>query len=325
MGIWCVLAVVLPVPHAWAEEISVMAGATRTDDNLGSSYSWQFDYRQRLFSNLGASLGYVNEGHLTDHHRDGIAPQFWAVTPRWRERLEFALGAGPYIYFDTQPTDSPPWFRNRHGVGEIYTGSLTLLAGTHWYARANFSIIHAPGDIDTRTLVIGGGYRLDDLFSRAGAAFTESATAAGLPLNEVNAFAGQTVVNGNSSGKSSTFGAEYRRDVAGPFEVSLAWLNEAVGLGARHNGLLIEAWLVTPAFDPRFSIGVGAGPDISLQSYLTEDGREAGTVTGMVSISVAWRFSRDLGVRLAWHRSVTADDQDRDVVTAGIGWSWGGP
>jgi hypothetical protein len=37
-------------------------------------------------------------------------------------------------------------------------------------------------------------------------------------------------------------------------------------------------------------------------------------------MTVSWRMSRSLALRINWHRGFTGDDQDRDVVTAGLGW-----
>lgn len=97
--------------------MTVLYGLTQADDRSNHSYSWQFDYRQTLLRNAALSVGYVNEGHLIDHHRDGIEVQLWAVTPRWRDRVSAAIGIGPYVYFDTQPADADPWFRDHHGLG----------------------------------------------------------------------------------------------------------------------------------------------------------------------------------------------------------------
>jgi hypothetical protein len=39
-------------------------------------------------------------------------------------------------------------------------------------------------------------------------------------------------------------------------------------------------------------------------------------------MTASWRLSRSLPLRLAWHRGITGDDQDRDIVTAGVAWRY---
>jgi hypothetical protein len=311
-------------PYAHAEEATLLYGLTQADDHATQSYSWQFDYRQSLFRYTALSVGYVNEGHLVDHHRDGLEVQLWAVTPAWRERLSAAVGAGPYVYCDTQPTDVDPWFRDYHRVGEIYTGSLTYTLGKHWFARINVSQIHAPGDIDTRTFVVGGGYSFDAVLDRMSVALHQDVSQwSGRYANEINGFAGQTIVNANSSAKSTSFGLEYRRDLSTHWQTSATLLNEADGLDGRHNGLDAEIWLHQHAFTPRLDLGIGIGPYFALQSFRTEaDGHEAGRVCGLVSMTVAWRLTERWLTRFVWSRSFTNDDQDRDVVTLGLGLLW---
>jgi hypothetical protein len=306
-----------------AEEIAGGYGAVQSGSD--KSYSWQFDYRQSLFPYTAVSVGYVNEGHLPDHHRDGTTVQFWLRAPRWLDRLQFAVGAGPYFYFDTQQNDIPPYYRDLHGLAGIYSASLTLDIDRHWFVRLDYSEIRAPGNIDTQTLIFGAGYRLDSLFDQVGSAMAAAAADEWRrPPNEIGAFVGQTVVNANSSVKSTNFGLEYRRNLATHVQLSGTWISEALGAGGRKNGLLTQAWLVTQAFDPRFEIGVGGGALAALQEYTAQQtGQEAARVSGVVSMTIAWRLTPAFNLRAGWSRSFTNDDEDRDIVTAGVGYRWG--
>jgi hypothetical protein len=42
-----------------------------------STRSYPFDFRYNFVRYLAAPDSYLNEGHLTEHHRDGFATQLW--------------------------------------------------------------------------------------------------------------------------------------------------------------------------------------------------------------------------------------------------------
>jgi len=315
---WCALALLgcLRAPHA--EEIAIFAGATDTDDHTSVSYSWQLEYRQALGGYLDFSLAYLNEGHVPGHHRDGASAQIWAVTPRWGGHLDFALGAGPYFYFDTQAADAAPGFRDYHGVGAIVTGSLSYYFDSRWFVRLNLSEVHTPGDEDTRTLVLGVGTSLDPLLQRFGE------VGLGAPEgSELGVFAGQTIDNSATSPRSRTFGVEYRYGLTRNLDLSASWLNESDGSAGSHNGLAGQVWLIDPMFARRVTLGLGAGPYVALERREMSDGQSAARVEGMVSLSASWRFAQHLVARVTWDRGFTNQSEDRDVLTAGVSWRFG--
>lgn len=89
----CLLAQACRCGPATAEELSLLTGVTDTDDHTSGTYAWGLEYRQGLLAHLDASFGYLNEGHLPNHHRDGGMLQLWATIGAWRDRLTFAVGA----------------------------------------------------------------------------------------------------------------------------------------------------------------------------------------------------------------------------------------
>jgi hypothetical protein len=311
------LAAFLIAP-AHAEDLAIFYGATDTDDHTTASYSWQLEYRQELRRYFDLSLAYLNEGHVPGHHRDGATAQLWAVTPRFGEHLDFALGVGPYFYFDTQSADSVPGYRDYHGVGGIVTASLSYYFDSGWFMRLNLSEVHTPGDEDTRTLVLGVGHSLDPLFERFGEFGVQ--TPAG---SELGVFAGQTIDNSATSPRSRAFGVEYRYGLTRNIDLSAAWLNEADGAGGSHNGITTQAWIVDPMFGRRATLGLGAGPYFALERRDGSDGEPAARVEGLVSLSASWRFTQRLVARITWDRGFTNQSQDRDVLTAGISWHFG--
>jgi hypothetical protein len=296
-----------------AEEISLLAGVTAAQGT--ETYSWGLEYRQRLLSHLDASLGYLNEGHLPQHHRDGGVLQLWAGSGFWHERLTLSAGAGPYLYFDTEYYSNYEGYRNEHGVGLILSARLSYSFTRSWFALldVNQVVLADPG---TRTVMLGAGYRLDRLFE--GLDYSQPAVAD--VANEVSLFGGQTTLNNLSSNKSTDFGIEYRHRVRGHVELSVALIDEGSGAYGHHAGTIGEAWLVKDFLARQLTVGLGIGPYVAFSEYQTSDGRSGASVVGMASMTLSWRFTRRLAARFSWHRGFTGDDQDRDIVTTGLGW-----
>jgi hypothetical protein len=320
LGCACALA----TAPAGAEEFTVLAGNTYTDDSpSASSYAWGLEYRQHLLAHLDATLSYLNEGHIPDHHRDGGALQLWGTTSFWHGRLELALGAGPYVYCDTQFEPAPDGYRDYHSVGALITGSLSYGLWGNWFARLEVSQVVAPGNVSTRTVMLGVGYRLQSVIEQLNRSW-EDGQPATTPdaANEFGVFYGQTIVNGAHADASSAFGVEYRRRILQHLELSASLIDDGDGLDGHHLGATGEAWLVQNFMSGRLTMGVGAGAYYSFESYQTIYHTAAASTVGLASMTVAWRFARALDLRLIWHRGFTEDDQDRDIVTAGLGWKF---
>jgi hypothetical protein len=315
------LAAFLSVTRSAAEELSALGGATDTDDHTAASYAWALEYRERLGDTLDASVGYLNEGHLPGHHRDGVMLELWGRTPAWwHQRVSLAFGAGPYAFFDTL-TDpgSAAGYRDVHGVGAVASVALRYALSDRWFALLELNQVVGWGDASTRSVLLGAGWRLDRVLeglSRGASGGAPDPAA----LNEIGLCFGETVINGLNSDASNAFGAEYRRRMARYLELSVSVLSDSDGVDGRHQAATGEAWLVQEFFASRLVVGAGLGAYAALQSYRTVDGRGAASVEGLGSLTVAWRFARRFDARLVWHRGFTGDDQDRDVVTAGVGW-----
>jgi len=302
---------------ASAEEISLLGGLTDTDDHTHATYAWGLEYRQRLLENLEASFGYLNEGHLPSDHRDGGMLQFWVTTGTWHDRFSLAFGAGPYVYFDTQFHYNYQGYLNRHGVGAIVSGRASYALSPQWFAFVDFNQILAA-DPGTRTVLMGVGYRLERLPTLDGPHADEAGGTAAL-RNEVGFFIGQTVLNDLSYHKSTDFGFEYRYRCLPHLEFSTGLLEEGTGAVESHASLTGEIWATQEFLDQRLAVGLGTGPDVALNAYHTADGRTGASIVGLVSMTASWRFTRSLALRLNWNRGITSDDQDRDIITLGLG------
>jgi hypothetical protein len=306
---------------ALAEELSLLGGWTDTDDHTSASYSWGLEYRERLPAHLDVSFGYLNEGHLPANHRDGARLQLWADTGLWRDRLGFSVGAGPYLYFDTLERKDVVGYANQHGVAAVLTVRASYALTSRWFTLLEVNQVIATNPA-TRTVMLGAGVHLDSLIG--GLDRTQSGDPAAPAVadgpNELNLFGGQTTLNNIGADKSTDFGIEYRYGPLRHIEFSASVIEEGDGATNRHAGITAEGWLVQEFFARQLQVGLGAGPYTALSGYHTFDGRSGASVVGLASMTLSWRFARALAVRLNWHRGFTTDDQDRDIVTVGLGW-----
>jgi hypothetical protein len=301
-----------------AEEISLLGGLTDTDDHTSASYAWGLEYRQFLTAHLDATFGYLNEGHLPNHQRDGMLLQLWADTGQWQHRIAFSFGAGPYVYFDTQDDVNYQGYRNQHGVGMILSGRASYALTPQWFALLQLDQVVAIST-GTRTVMLGAGYRLDSVIEALGRTQRDGPPAAVSDVpNEIDLFGGQTVLNDLRSDKSTDFGVEYRRRLYRHVEFSATLLDEGDGAVERHAAVTGEAWLVQDFLERQLVTGLGVGPYLALSSYRTSDGRTGASAVGLASMTLSWRFTRLLALRVNWHRAFTGDDQDRDIITLGL-------
>ena len=118
-------------PHA---EVSLLSGLTEMRGAGQDSFGWSLDYRRPLGGAVGIGLTYLNEGHHTDHHRDGYAAQVLLRAPL-DGRVSLWLGAGPYAYFDTS-TGGLPWHGNDHGLGILYSAGASVALSGRWSFQA---------------------------------------------------------------------------------------------------------------------------------------------------------------------------------------------
>lgn len=324
------IALLLASSLSHAAEISFLEGLVVGGvSDTRSTYPWELQYLQRPFSQVGLSFSYLNEGRFSTpdepppvhHARDGAALQVWALTPRQLEPLEFALGVGPYVYFDTR-SEPHQYDEDYHGVAGIATGSVRYSWRSGWFARIDLSEIHAPGEVDTRLIELGVGYRAGSRFDGVDASLWGRDSQPPASVNQIALLAGRTAVCNWNSEQSSAYAVEYRRAMTRHFEVSAMALDEGDGSTGRHWGLVGSGWLLDDFWDRRLSVGVGAGAYAALQTHRTEDGRPTSTLNGMVAMTVSWRLRRSLAVRVDWFRGFTSNNDDRDVVLGGLVWMW---
>lgn len=311
----------LPFP-SHANELSMLAGATEGIDTGNSSYAWQAAFRYNFLRNFAASLSWINEGHLEDHRRDGVAAQGWGRLPLLKNRLTIGVGAGVYQYFDTKLSPAGG-HENLHGWAPVYSVGATYYTESPWFAQVLVNHIDSGSDFDSNTYLVGVGYRL----------WKESASPPGPgPVDrpamttgyEVMPFLGKVIVNrpGNDAGIGS--GIEFRMGIDEHLDWTATLLNEDVSGTFHRIGLGTQVWLVDEFLARRVTLGFGAG----LYSFVDREpppdsgGSKRLDIAGLLTVTASYRISGKWFTRFNWNRVMSNDSRDTDMFLLGLGYRW---
>jgi hypothetical protein len=306
--------------ECYAQELSVLAGAVQGRENRQTSYEWALEYRHALPGPFAISAAWINQGHLENHHRDGIAAQGWLGTTAFDPRLTFSAGVGPYYYFDTTALGPDDPGRSAHGWGVLYSAAARWQFDRHWLVDLRVNRTEAHKSIDTTELLLGIGYRFDD---RATDSTSEPhLSPVAQSVSELTFYAGRSVVNDFSSEGALAASIEYRRAINEIAEWSIAWLHEGQPRLARRNGVAAQIWVQRLLAEGRFTIGAGIGPFVAIDFYssemLPEGARER--LAAVISLTASYRFDPHGSVRATWHRVASEDPFDSDVFLLGLGY-----
>lgn len=306
---------------AVAQEFTLFGGKTTVSDLSESTYAWKLDYRQGLGEHFEASFSWLNEGHVTDHHRDGHTLQLWARENLFDRRLSLAFGAGPYRYYDTQPSTSALGSADVHGWAALLSFDAAAYLGKRWIARAevNRSLTDSKS-IDTWDFVLGVGYQLTPPETPGPRAWPERQAEA-TTESEITVFAGRTVVNTLNSNQSPALSLEYRRGLSRYFDVSAAFLYEGDSGTTRQTGVLVEGWFGRAFLHERLTLALGLGVYFAITRKNVElSGDNPGSGALIITPSASYRFGEHWLGRFSWNRFATNYDHDTDVFTFGLGY-----
>jgi hypothetical protein len=281
------------------------------------------EYREGLGENVAVSSSYLNEGHVPNHHRDGLVPiMFWGRTNLLDRRLSLAVGAGPYLYADTTRINGI--VKNDHEVGGLMGVSATLYTNSRLLFQGRINWVITGRSIDTLTALVGIGYQLDPPLS-TGPLPTPPMQLEKTTNNEFSVFVGQTIVNNPGSPKSVATCLEYRRGLLRYLDVSAAWLNEGDNKLIRRNGALGQLWLNRAFLDDHLTLGVGFGAYLAIDKRKVVNSEQRGFdfASGVMSVTASVRdfgFNPDLSLRFVMNRIVTNYAKDTDIFLLGLGY-----
>ena len=302
---------------AGAQELLLLGGATRERGLRETTHGWAIEYAHELGADTHATLAWINEGHVTDHHRDGHAAQLWARGLFFDGRLSAALGLGPYRYFDTEQAARGASYANDHGWGLVSSAGLAWHADRRWRFHLRVNRVDTRTSIDTTMLLAGVGLPLDSAPVQGPAA----APPAGRTTNgEVALFLGRTILNSFGSETSPAVAAEYRRGLGRYVDWTVGWLNEGGNGIIRRNGVTTQLWLARAFLAGTITLGAGAGAYVAVnQEHAAAVASDDERVSGLVTLTASYRFDPRWFARISWNRVVTRYDRDTDVILLGGG------
>ena len=307
-----------------AQEFTLLGGILPETAAERSSYTYQVDYRQDFHRNFAASIGYVNEGHLRRHHRDGTAAQAWGRLPFFNHRMSVSFGVGAYYYFDTQPLPNGDTV-NIHGTSPIYSLAATGYFSGRVFYRVLFNRITPNHQINVNTLMVGAGVWLGrEKRPTPGKLGDSPEQYRYVTDNELTLFGGQSVVNTFLSQSARAYGGDYRRGLVPHLDWTVSAIYEGDPEIIRRNGLATQLWFVNTFFHERITVGAGLGPYIYLDQ---KDPAQAGqrnpaAVAPLASLTFAVRLSEHWIARLVFHRVASSYHRDADIFLLGLGYRW---
>ncbi len=313
-----------------AQELTLLGGVTNSASFAKSSYAWQVDYRQDLFKYVAGSITYLNEGHLTGHHRDGNAWEVWGNVPFWNDRVALSLGAGAYYFYDTQPLPNGDT-ANVHGTAPIISFSATAYLNDRWFYRFMANRINPSTGIKVNTAAVGVGYwfgpnrRPLGTQPNRGAPEPEYVTEPQLTF-----FGGQSVVNTSFDEKAWAGALEYRQGLLPHLDATATYLYEGNPKVIRRSGVAVQLWPVNTFIDKSTSVGIGLGPYINIDNKHpapTGTGVNLGrknpaALAPLVTLTIARQLTDHWIARLIWDRVTSTYNRDADIFLFGVGYRW---
>jgi len=279
---WLALLLAATCAPAAAQELYAMAGGQYTPSLKEHSTSYSFEYAHNLSDYFYASFTWLNEGHVTDHHRDGYSPQIWLRWPSSSRRFLLSAGVGPYRYYDTTYASETGSVTDAHGWGVLYSAAAQWYFRAPWVLQLRYNYAQTRASIKTDTLLIGVGYQFEG--STAAGPVPPSHYDLSTPRWEVTAMAGKSV--------------------AGQLGLVREFLGHHADVGIAGGFYL--------ARDQDYQV-----PSNTVVGVATNT-----QVLGLLTMTMTWRVTRMFHLRAYWYRTLTTNGRDTDVLLAGLGLSF---
>ena len=313
---------------ALAQELYVLGGGQYTSSLHEDTYSYSIEYLENFNDYVYGTFTWLNEGHVTNHHRDGYSTQIWLRLPSASRRLTLSAGVGPYRYYDTTSLASVG-VTDAHGWGVL--GSVAA----HWYFRnpwvmeLRYNYAHTTSSITTHAALIGFGYQFERS-STAGPVWNTHRYGFYPPGQrfEVAGMIGRTVVNNFNSPHGVAWGAELRYRLSPYIDAIGTYLDEGDAHVVKRKGAAGQLGIKREFLSHHADVGVAGGLYFARDSdYSSPESQMLGLITtrtqvlGLLAMTATYRMDAGFRLRAYWYRTLTTNGRDTDVVMLGVGWA----
>lgn len=322
LRVW-VLGFLLAMPTR-AQMLAFEAGGLKGTKAEGNTYSWRMEYRRPLGSGWAVGLGWLNEGHLPDHHRDGQVLQGWKYWQPGRGKLLVGVGAGLYHFYDTT-SDGQGGYRDEHGNRALFTLSGLYAFGQdrRWVGMLELNRTNGAGDPQTQAVLVGLGLRIGQPFHETIEARDPDRRP---PVHSVHFYAGTAIQNSFKSETDSGLQVEYRHQMAPTWELSGAYTNEGALGTFERDGFVSQIWYGDWFLNRGMKLAFGIGPFLANTWDLDPETRKvthrALSLNARLTALMAFRLGRQTLLNVAWNRTATPDHRDTDLIVLGLGYAW---
>ena len=314
---------------AIGQELYALAGGQYTPGLHEESYSYSLEYLENFNDYSYGTFSWLNEGHVTNHHRDGYSAQLWLRWPSASRRFTLSAGVGPYRYYDTTEVAGV-------GVTDEHGWGILASVAAHWYFRnpwvmeLRYNYAYTRNSITTHTALIGFGYQFEH--SRTAGPVWNTQRYGFYPPNqrfELAVMAGSTVVNNFNSPHGVAWGAEVRYRITPYIDAIGTYLDEGDARVVKRKGAAGQLELKREFLNHHADVGVAGGFYLARDSdYASPETQILGLVTthsqvlGLLTMSATYRAEIGFRLRAYWYRTLTTNGRDTDVVMLGVGWAF---
>ena len=311
------------------QELYALAGGQHTQSLHENTYSYSIEYLENLNDYSFATFTWLNEGHVTNHHRDGYSAQIWLRWPSASRRFTLSAGVGPYRFYDTTEVANI-------GTTDVHGWGVLGSVAAHWYFRnpwvmeVRYNYAHTTNSITTHTALIGFGYQFEHS-STPGPVWNTERYGFYPPGQrfEVTVMAGSTVVNNFNSPHGVAWGAELRYRLTPYIDAIGTYLDEGDARVVKRKGGAGQLGLKREFLNHHADVGVAGGfyfardsdyngPPTDLLGLVTTRTQ----VLGLLTMTATYRFEAGFRLRAYWYRTLTTNGRDTDVVMGGIGYAF---
>ncbi len=301
-----------------ADELSVYAGGLKPEPNDSDTYSWALEYRRPVFDDFAASFTWLNEGHITNHHRDGQAVQAW-----WRSKpkeemlgLSFDLGIGPYRFYDTSRPVATERYQNLHGWGVLASAAANYHFDDHWVASLRLNQIDAHGSFDSTALLAGLGYAFDG--EGSGGSSADRSLAPAHYSWELDGVLGDAILNSFKSQAHTLGGIGGRLQLTDWLSASATYINAGENDTGWRDAVALQLW-AEQNLTRRVTVGVSLGGFFPANET-NNSPSSSHDPSALIGAEAGYSFSKQWIGRFIWDRVGTGDNHDADIFLFNVGY-----